>query len=141
MAIQQALWNIQGKPTELKPIRMDSELRLEQLIADDISILEPSWMLIGRQVQTSFNTYIDLLAIDVTGSLIIIELKKDKTPRDVVAQAIDYACWVDDLSSEKVIKIYQKYCTKYNRDSSGFEIDFEKKFVTEKLRQSTTVDW
>jgi RecB family endonuclease NucS len=36
-------------------------------------------------VLTSYNKYIDLLAIDRNGSIVIIELKRDKTPRDVVA--------------------------------------------------------
>ena len=48
-------------------------------------------MLIGRQVRTSFGGIIDLLAIAPDGSLVLIELKRDKTPREIVAQALDYA--------------------------------------------------
>jgi hypothetical protein len=40
--------------------------------------------------------------VDATGSIIVIELKKHKTPRDVVAQSIDYAAWVEGLPSERI---------------------------------------
>lgn len=40
------------------------------------------------------------------GSVIIIELKRHKTPRDVIAQAIDYASWVVDIDDSKLVDIY-----------------------------------
>ncbi|CCQ12022.1 hypothetical protein PALB_29230 [Pseudoalteromonas luteoviolacea B = ATCC 29581] len=91
MAIEQGIWKIGEKPTKLKTITLESEQQLEDQIVADISILNTNWLLIGRQVRTDFDKYIDLLAIDASGSVIIIELKRDKTPRDVVAQALDYA--------------------------------------------------
>jgi len=57
----------------------------------DIAILNADWLLIGRQVRTGFDKFIDLLALDGDGKVIIIELKRNQTPREVVAQAIDYA--------------------------------------------------
>jgi RecB family endonuclease NucS len=54
-------------------------------------------MLIGRQEDTGLGGRIDLLAIAPDGSPILIELKRDRTPREVVAQAIDYASWVEKL--------------------------------------------
>lgn len=62
--------------------------------------LSSEWMLIGRQEITSFGGRIDLLAIAPDGSLVLIELKRDRTPRDIVAQALDYAAWVDQLNAE-----------------------------------------
>lgn len=85
---------------------MESEQQLENLIVADISILNPNWLLIGRQVRTDFDKFIDLLAIDASGSVIIIELKRDKTPRDVVAQALDYASWVVEIDDSKLVDIY-----------------------------------
>lgn len=37
---------------------------------------------------------IDLMAIDVDGGLHILELKSDRTPRDVVVQVLDYGARV-----------------------------------------------
>ncbi len=36
----------------------------------------------------------------------MIELKRDKTPREVIAQTLDYASWVEGLSYEDIAKIY-----------------------------------
>nr|WP_281430418.1 hypothetical protein [Salinicola acroporae] len=67
----------------------------------DVSILNRDWLLIGRQVRTAFDKLIDLLAIDANGTVIIIELKRDKTPREVVAQTIDYASWIAGLGTAR----------------------------------------
>ena len=73
------------RPEALSPSRLDSEQQLEEMIAVDSSILWSEWMLIGRQVGTSYGGRIDLLAIAPDGSLILIELKRDQTPREIVA--------------------------------------------------------
>ncbi|MDO9519300.1 MAG: endonuclease NucS [Pseudohongiella sp.] len=128
MAVQHGIWKIGENPQPLATIRLDSELLLEEQITRDISILNASWLLIGRQVYTDFGKYIDLLAIDVTGSIIIIELKKHKTPRDVVAQAIDYAAWVESLSSEKFVQIYADFANKNELPEKNFDVAFRAKF-------------
>jgi hypothetical protein len=44
--------------------------------------------------------------MDAEGDLVVIELKRNKTPRDVVAQTLDYASWVQDLSYDEIKDIY-----------------------------------
>lgn len=73
------------------------------------SILSDEWMLVGRQEDTGFGGRVDLLAIAPDGSLVLIELKRDRTPRDVVAQAIDYASWVESLQPEDIAAIYSRF--------------------------------
>ena len=109
MAIEHAIWKVGTKPERLQAAMLESEKALEDMIKADISILSDRWMLIGRQVNTTYGGFIDLLAIDADGSLIVIELKKHKTPRDVIAQAIDYASWVKKLSPEKIADIFANY--------------------------------
>ena len=93
------------KPERVRFTSLDSEKRLEDTLAEDISILSPELMLIGRQVSTSYGKYIDLLAINEEGDLVVIELKRNKTPREVVAQLIDYASWVQGLSYDEIAAI------------------------------------
>ena len=35
----------------------------------------------------------------------LIELKRDKTPREIVAQALDYASWMEKLKPDKTARI------------------------------------
>jgi len=49
---------------------------------------------------------VDLLAIDGQGVVYVIELKKDRTPREVVAQALDYGYWVRQLDDDGIADLY-----------------------------------
>jgi|TARA_R110002073_G_scaffold11861_1_gene53259 hypothetical protein len=128
MPIQHGIWKIGEQPQALTNTTMASEELLEELIFKDISILNGNWLLIGRQVYTDFGKPLDLLAIDITGSLIVIELKKHKTPRDVVAQTIDYASWVETLSSDRVVQIYESFAQRYQLANSNFNQAFIDQF-------------
>jgi hypothetical protein len=109
MPILQSVWKVGDKPTALTPSSLKDEKLLENMIEADPSILDAEWLIIGRQVQTAFGGFVDLLAIAPDGSLVVIELKRHKTPREVVAQAIDYASWVEKLEADAISKIYERY--------------------------------
>ena len=128
MAIQQGIWKIGEHPRKLKPVSIASESLLEEQITADISILNTGWMIIGQQVRTAFDKYIDLLAIDANGSVIIIELKRNKTPRDVVAQALDYASWVVNIDDSKLVDIFFDYSKKRSLKEQSLDIAFKSKF-------------
>jgi RecB family endonuclease NucS len=90
------LWRIQGGDTlsEITRAPLDLEARLEMWLECDISILSPGLLAIGRQVETDFGGFIDLLCLDHTGDVVVVELKRDKTPREITAQILDYGSWV-----------------------------------------------
>lgn len=52
---------------------------------------------------------LDLLALDQSGRLVIIENKLDDSGRDVIWQALKYASYCSRLKKEQVIAIYQQY--------------------------------
>ncbi len=83
-----------------------NERQLEDMIVSEPEILSDDWMLIGRQIHTGTGL-VDLLAIADDASLVLIELKRDKTPREVIAQTLDYALWLANLKPEEVVEIYQ----------------------------------
>lgn len=135
MPIRTSLWTVSSPPQILAEATLPSEQKLEEMIVDAPGILSDEWMLIGRQEDTGFGGRIDLLAIAPDGSLILIELKRGRTPREVVAQAIDYAVWVDRLEAEDIAAIYGRF--KRNADlAADFHGHFSVELDEDALNQS-----
>src|SRR4051794_10153115 len=110
MPIEVGIWKITGNaPERVSFSQIEKEAKLEQVLACDVGVLDASLMIIGRQVPTDFGKVIDLLAINAQGELAVIELKRDRTPREVVAQVLDYASWVQDLGYDEIAAIYKSY--------------------------------
>ncbi|WP_447648994.1 nuclease [Pseudomonas abietaniphila] len=109
MPIKTDIWTVNSAPTKLVPSKLVSEQFLEDMIVNAPSILSDEWMLIGRQENTGMGGRIDLLAIAPDGALVLIELKRDRTPREVVAQALDYAVWVEGLQNQEIDAIYKRF--------------------------------
>jgi hypothetical protein len=109
MSIHHSLWTVSSDPAEVASARLPSEQMLEEMIVAQPRILSSEWMLVGRQVETGSGGRIDLLAIAPDGSLVLVELKRDRTPREVVAQALDYAAWVESLDAEEVARIFARF--------------------------------
>ncbi|MBM3707943.1 MAG: DUF91 domain-containing protein [Actinobacteria bacterium] len=65
--------------------------------------------IIGRQVTTNLGKAIDLLGLDKNGNTVIIELKREKTPRETVAQILEYASFVEDLTYKNLEEIAIQY--------------------------------
>lgn len=72
-------------------------------------MLGETLLIIGRQEPTAHGGFIDLLAVDETAAVHVIELKRDRTPRDVTAQTLDYGSWVSTLGRAEVTKIFVNY--------------------------------
>lgn len=49
----------------------------------------------------------DLLALDEGGTLYVIELKRARTPREVVAQVLDYGAWARGVSAEGLARVFE----------------------------------
>ncbi len=107
MAVEIAIWRMtDAGPHQLASSPLDFEQRLEDMLTEDPSMSGTDLLIIGRQVPTSYGGYIDLLALDADGRAHVLELKRDRTSRDVVAQALDYGSWVQGLGLEDLEQIY-----------------------------------
>lgn len=110
MTLEVGLWRADGTDlSRLVPSGIALESQLEDYIESDPALLSERLLLIGRQVATANGGFIDLLAVDSEGVIHVIELKRDKTPRDVVAQTLDYGSWVAELSRAEVVGIFDNY--------------------------------
>jgi hypothetical protein len=123
MAIRHAIWKVSPTPQQLVESSLSNEQLLETMIVAEPRILSDEWMLIGRQENTGYGGRVDLVAIAPDASLVLIELKRDRTPREVVAQALDYAGWVEKLKAEDIIAMYGRFAPQKN-----FSADFQKRF-------------
>lgn len=108
MSVTQTIWSLNNQ-VPLQRIRLQSEQELEELLATHIEVLDPNWLLIGRQVMTVSGKFIDLLCMDYSGDMIVVELKRDMTPREVTAQVIDYASCMAELQVDELAEIYSNY--------------------------------
>ena len=109
MPVDVGIWRVDEGVKPLSYAAMDRESRLQQIIAGDIAMIDPRLMVIGREVSRSGGGRIDVLAIDADGNLVVIELKKAETPREVVAQVLDYGSWVRHLSDDEVADIFREH--------------------------------
>ena len=120
------LWHLDGeRPKPIVQDKLNLESRLENWLKHDISLISNDLLVIGQQVQTDYGGFIDLLAIDPDGNLVILELKRDKTPRDIVAQSLDYASWVQNLGHEAIVDIANAFL-----NEAELEQAFKAKFQT-----------
>jgi hypothetical protein len=113
MPINMNLWQIKAKDLqEIKCEPLNDEQRLQDWLAKDKSILGMDVLLIGRQVATVTGDCIDLLAIDGQANLVVLELKRDKSPHEIVARTLDHASWVNGLSYEQIDAIAKAFTSK-----------------------------
>ncbi|MDZ7641700.1 MAG: endonuclease NucS [Desulfurivibrio sp.] len=66
-------------------------------------------LIIGRQVSTNFGGFIDLLAVDRDGDVVVVELKRDRTPRDTIAQSLEYVSFAEQLNTIQLEEILSSY--------------------------------
>jgi hypothetical protein len=120
MAFQIDVWQVEGNTlSTIDKAKLDAESRLEEWLANDIRLIGLEMLVIGRQVSTSNGGRIDLLAVNRHADLIVIELKRDRTPREVIAQILDYASWVRHLDYEEISAIASAYLKKSLADAFG----------------------
>ena len=110
MSLRMQLRRVEGnRLVELPLGNLDSEERLEDWIYADASLLGMELLMLGRQVVNPHGGRIDLLALDEEGNTVVLELKRGRTPREVVAQVLDYASWVQGLSYDDLDRICKKH--------------------------------
>ena len=135
MSLELGVWRIDGAVQQVQFGQLAMESRLEDILAADISIASPDWMVVGRQVRTAFGSIVDLLVLDSLGHLVVVELKRDKTPRDIIAQVLDYGAWVKDLQSDEIARIFDDYQKRYGNAEARKSLDqaFRDRFKGQEL--------
>ena len=81
---------------------------MEKWLKTESEILGNDIRIIGEQVYT-LSGPLDYLGIDKKGNLVIIELKRDRLPREALAQAIDYASDISSWGRDKINEVCFNY--------------------------------
>lgn len=113
MATEIRVWQIVNGALEPITASMVQEGRrevedLQQWVRSQPAILGEDLVLIGEQIPTRTGL-VDFLAIDRVGNLVVVELKRDRLPREVLAQALDYASDIANWDADKVSEVCVKY--------------------------------
>lgn len=113
MATKIKVWQIVNDNLELIETNMPEAGRkekddLQKWIKTNTVILGDDILIIGEQVPTK-SGFADFLGIDHSGNTVVIELKRDKLPREVLAQAIDYASDISSWDADKLSEVCAKY--------------------------------
>lgn len=116
-----ALWRVGQQPEVVNRASLPSERLLEEMLVTNLRILSPDWMLIGHQIPTGTG-FIDILAVARDGAMVVVELKKAKASREVVAQTLDYVSWVASLDPDTISEIFSV------RQKKGIDEAFSQQF-------------
>jgi hypothetical protein len=84
--------------TRLTEIDIETEADLEEMLiqSDGAQIGGIETWYIDQQGQSDHGKRFDILGLDEQGRTVVVELKRDRGPRDIVAQALDYASGIQD---------------------------------------------
>ena len=97
----------------------------------DSIVEDGALLIIGRQVATNLSSFVDLLALDRRGNTAIVELKRGKTPRETIAQALEYASWAEGLEYANLEQILRDYLKDENLSLSEYHKSFFKLEATQ----------
>ena len=78
-------------PIKFSEFEIRERFDIEEWVKKNPDILKENLLIIGEQRSLPSGRQTDLLALDKNGSLVIIELKRDDSGKDVYWQAITYA--------------------------------------------------
>ncbi|MGD8719261.1 MAG: hypothetical protein PVH29_10620 [Candidatus Zixiibacteriota bacterium] len=113
-----------GELSEIPAEKLPYEDNIHEVLEKDLSLVSDEVLIVGSHVSTEFGTEADIIGIESNGDLVIIELKRDKTPAEVMAQALGYAAWVSRVDYETITDI----AIKHYGDEANFLSAFNKKF-------------
>jgi len=109
----------EGKSEIIKPESFDKEVTLQEIVKNHPEIIPleeideefDPLLIIGRELYLEKAGSIDLLAIDTTGLLTIIEFKLDKNSkmREVIAQTIEYGANMWEMSYDILDKKVREF--------------------------------
>jgi hypothetical protein len=104
---------------------------IEEWVEKNPEILDEDLLIIQKEFDgfDDTNERLDLLALDVEGNIVVIELKRDDSGTDVNWQAIKYAAYCSTLNNDDILEIYSDYLGKVGVNSEFTKAEASKKIA------------
>ena len=111
------------KETTFEDVGFKERYDIQEWIASNPRLLKEDLLIIAKEFDgfDGTNERLDLLALDKSGNLVVIENKRDDSGRDVNWQAIKYASYCSTLLKSQIITIFQDYLDKNNIQAKAEE--------------------
>lgn len=118
-------------------LKLSERYDLQEWIANNPRILGENLLIIQKEFDgfSDTNERLDLLALDESGKLVIIENKLDDSGKDVVWQALKYVSYCATLTKSEIIEVYQRYL-----GTSGVAADKISEFFDEQDYESVRLN-
>ena len=93
---------IELSPTGFSSLGLKERFDIEEWIEKTPSILGEELLVIGKEVTLSSGKRLDLLCVDKSAALVVVELKRDDSGQSVEWQAIKYASYCSNFTAEEI---------------------------------------
>jgi hypothetical protein len=102
--------------TKFSDIGLKERKDLQEWISNNPEILGEELLIIQKEYSgfSDTNERLDLLALDKSKNLVVIENKLDDSGKDVVWQALKYVSYCSTLDTKEIIQIYEEYLKSQN---------------------------
>jgi hypothetical protein len=100
------------KPTKFSDLALKERFDIQEWIEKSPEILGEDLLVIGKEVTLPSSKRLDLLCIDLQGSLVVVELKRDDSGNSADWQAIKYASYCSKLLPAEIFRQYALYLGK-----------------------------
>lgn len=96
------IWQVaKGSLSRVPTGHLDLEKHLEDWIVEDPALLRSGVIIVGRQIALECGP-LDLLGLDPQGRWVVVEIKRGSVDRKTVAQVVDYAACIAELSADEL---------------------------------------
>lgn len=125
-----------GELIQAEAADIDVEEHLESWLENSPTVLledEPI-LWIGRQSSAATAETVlfpDLVGLDSAGNLVLVEVKRGRTPRDVIAQVLEYATWAAGLTDQDLERLASAYWERKEEGRSTLKGAFSEVFFAE----------
>ena len=92
---------------------------LQRLLRENIGVIDPEILVVTEEFGgwDDSRRRVDLLALDKSANLVVIELKRTEEGGHMDLQAIRYAAMVSTMTFERVVEIYADYLKQTGKDN------------------------